>query len=138
YVFDYQGRMIYMTNWTGYASAAGARVTTWNYDSRRGFLTNKVYHGNSGPVYYTNTPAGRLRARTGARGTATLYSTNAAGELVGIAYSDGSTPNVTFNLDRIGWTTNVIDGTGTNFIVYHDSGLMLSITNVTGLLAGIR
>src|SRR5207237_6109155 len=66
------------------------------------------------------------------------YTTNAAGDLVGISYSDVTTPNVTFNLDRVGRTTNIIDGTGTNFIVYHDSGVVLSITNVTGLLAGIR
>src|SRR5207237_4881875 len=117
YSYDAQGRLKTMTNWSGFAGGTGARVTTWNYDARRGFLTNKVYDGNSGPIYYTNTPAGRLWGRKWA-----LYTTNAAGELVSIAYSDGATPNVAFNMDRLGRTTNVVDGTGTNFILYHDSG----------------
>ena len=34
--YDAQGRMQTMTNWTGFASGAGARVTTWNYDAYQG------------------------------------------------------------------------------------------------------
>jgi hypothetical protein len=35
YVFDYAGRMQYMTNWQKFP-ASGAEVTTWNYDAFRG------------------------------------------------------------------------------------------------------
>src|SRR5205085_314061 len=137
YVFDYQGRMTYMTNWTGFSTGAGARAINWGYSATRGFLATKNYPDGYGPSY-GYTPAGRLRSRVSARETTTTYSTNAAGDLVGITYSDGTTPNVTFNLDRFGRTTNIIDGIGTNFIFYHDSGVTLSITNRTGLLAGIQ
>jgi hypothetical protein len=138
YSYDSQGRLKTMTNWSTFASGTGARVTTWNYDTRRGFLTNKVYDGNSGPIYYTNTLAGRLKARKWARAAAffTTYTTNALGDIVGITYSD-PTPQVTFNLDRLGRATNIIDGTGTNYLVYHDSGLVLSVTNRGGPLAGL-
>jgi hypothetical protein len=39
YTYDYAGRLKTMTTWTNFASAAGAAVTTWNYDSQRGWLT---------------------------------------------------------------------------------------------------
>jgi len=45
YGYDVQGRMTKMTNWTGFSMATGTRVTTWNYDGYRGFLTNKVFDG---------------------------------------------------------------------------------------------
>jgi hypothetical protein len=126
-----------MTNWTSLATGTGARVTTRNYSGTRGFLTNKVYDGSSGPVYYTNTAAGRLKARKWARGAFTTYTTNGAGEIVGVTYSDNATPNVTFDLDRLGRTANIIDGTGTNFITYHDSCVVLWVTNQAGILASM-
>jgi YD repeat-containing protein len=34
YGYDAQGRMTRMTNWTGFASGAGSRVTAWDYANR--------------------------------------------------------------------------------------------------------
>jgi hypothetical protein len=79
YRYDAQGRMTHMTNWSTYPSS-GARVTTWNYDSQRGWLNNKRYPDNLGPDY-TYTAAGRLQTRTwartnGASRLSTTYSYN--------------------------------------------------------------
>src|SRR5207244_4009427 len=81
YVFDYQGRMTWMTNWTGFASGAGVRAVNWTYNGNRGFLTTKTYPDGYGPAY-GYTPAGRLRTRYSALDLATSYNTNAAGDLI--------------------------------------------------------
>ena len=91
YGYDPQGRMKTMTNWTTFA-AAGERVTTWNYDLYRGWLTNKTYADGQGPIY-SNTPAGRLARRTWVRGITTDYAYNEAGDLETVNYSD-TTPDV--------------------------------------------
>jgi YD repeat-containing protein len=135
YSYDSQGRMKTMTNWTGLASGSGARVTTWNYSTNRGFLTSKSYADGNGPSY-TYTGAGRLKTRVWVRGIATTYTTNALGDVARITYSD-TTPAVTNNLDRLGRATNVIDGAGSHFFVLHDSGLVLIETNSSGTLAGL-
>src|SRR5207245_9424993 len=64
YGYDAQGRMTKMTNWSGFASSTGTRVTTWNYDGYRGFLTNKVYDGGSAGPSYAYTPAGHPQIRS--------------------------------------------------------------------------
>jgi len=48
YSFDAQGRMKTMTNWGTFILSAGARVTTWHYDTLRGWLTIKVYDDGKG------------------------------------------------------------------------------------------
>src|SRR5262249_7711876 len=63
YGYDPQGRMTKMTNWTASATGTGARVTTWNYDAYRGFLTSKTYDGGAAGPSYTYTPAGHLASR---------------------------------------------------------------------------
>jgi YD repeat-containing protein len=72
YGYDYAGRLNAMTNWSNFSSGAGARVTTWNYDSQRGFLASKAYDDGNGPSY-TYTAAGRLQTRTWVRGITTSY-----------------------------------------------------------------
>ncbi len=47
YGYDAQGRMTTMSNWTSFASSSGTRVTTWNFDAYRGFLTSKTYDGGA-------------------------------------------------------------------------------------------
>jgi len=64
YTYDYAGRMKTMTTWRRILPPALARrVTTWNYDGYRGFLTNKSYADGKGPNY-SYTAAGRLGSRT--------------------------------------------------------------------------
>ena len=75
YGYDPQGRMTKMTNWTTFdagGSGSGARVTTWNYDAYRGWLSSKRYHDSTGPDY-TYTDGGRLRQRSWVR---VISSTN--------------------------------------------------------------
>jgi RHS repeat-associated protein len=124
-----------MITWTNFASRLGAATTTWKLDAYRGFMTNKVYADGKGPSY-AYTPAGRMRTRTWARGITTTYNTNAAGDTVGMTYSDGTTSNVVYNLDRLGRRTNIVDGAGSHFLTYAASGLLLSETNASGTLAG--
>jgi RHS repeat-associated protein len=135
YTDDAQGRKTNMTTWQNYGAATGVANTSWKYDGLRGFMTNKVYADGKGPGY-TYTPAGRLRTRTWARGVVTTYETNAAGEAVGMTYSDGSS-NVVYNLDRLGRRTNILDGAGSRYLTYTESGLLLMETNASGVLAGV-
>src|SRR5206468_12805096 len=105
YGYDAQGRIKTMTNWTAFPST-GTRVTAWNYDAYRGFLTNKVYDGGSAGPSYGYTPAGRLQTRAWARGITTTNSYNYNGDLSSISYSD-STPSVAMVYDRRGRATTV-------------------------------
>jgi hypothetical protein len=61
--------MTKLTNWSNFAGSAGARVTSWTYDSYRGFLTGKTYDGGAAGPGYAYTNSGRLASRTWARGT---------------------------------------------------------------------
>src|SRR6185312_11327931 len=69
YAYDAQGRLTKMTNWSGFSGGTGVRVTTWQYDGYRGFLTNKLYDGSVQGPSYTYKPSGRLWTRLWARGT---------------------------------------------------------------------
>jgi len=138
YRYDAQGRMTNLITWQDHAQDAGRAVTRWEYDSKRGFLVRKTYADTNSFILYTNTPAGRLHSRTWARGITTTYTTNAAGETIGIAYSDVTTPGVTYNLDRLGRHTNVVDGAGSRFLTYDEDGGLLSVTNASGVLAGLK
>ena len=132
YSYDYAGRIKTMTNWSAYPNT-GARVTTWNYDPYRGFLSSKTYQGGNGPSY-TYTPAGRLQTRTWARGVATGYGYNNAGDLLETYYSD-STPGVTNTYNRRGQIVEVEYGrkdypyfsvTHSCALTYNDAGQLLT------------
>ena len=60
YSYDYAGRVKTMTNWSGFAGGTGARVTTWNYDPYRGFLTSKVYADGKGTSYQSAVQEGSI------------------------------------------------------------------------------
>jgi RHS repeat-associated protein len=134
YAYDPQGRRTNMVTWTNFGNRSGAAITSWRFDGFRGFMTNKVYADGNGPSY-TYTPSGHLRTRKWARNITTTYETNAAADLVSITYSDG-TSNVTYNLDRLGRQTNILDGAGSRILSYTPSGLPVLETNTSGVLAG--
>lgn len=117
YTYDYAGRMKTMKTWQNYAGNSGTATTTWNYDSSRGFLTSKRYDDNTGPTY-TNTAAGRLKSRTWARNLTTTYNYDNGGSLTNLTYSDGTTPNVTYAMDRLGRPYQITD-VGTRTLVYN-------------------
>jgi RHS repeat-associated protein len=126
YGYDAQSRKTTMTNWTTSATGAGARVTTWNYDQYRGFLTNKVYDGNNPGPSYTYTPAGRLLTRHWARGVTTTNTYNGAGELSGTTYSDGATPALGYGFDRRGRQISITNGIVVCSRTYNDAGNLLT------------
>jgi RHS repeat-associated protein len=135
YSYDAQGRKLSMTNWTNFATSGGTRVTTWSYDTYRGFLTNKTdAAGNS--VSYTYTPAGRLASRIWARGTNATYSYNTAGDLATVIYSD-TTPGITNTYDRLGRKTSVVCGGTTTTFVYNWANDVLSESYSGGILNGV-
>ena len=135
YSYDYAGRIKTMTNWTDFASGAGARVTTWNYNQYRGWLENKRYPDNLGPSY-TYKPSGRLYTRNWARGVTTTYDYTAAGELTSIDYSD-STPDVTFTFDRMGRQATVVQNGITTTFAYNLAGEQISEIYSGGSLGGL-
>lgn len=136
YSYDAQGRMRTMTNWSGFGSGAGARVTTWNYDGYRGFLTNKTYDGGAAGPGYGYTMAGRLQARIWARGITTTYGYDVAGDLQSVVYSDG-TSGITNGFDRVGRKINVTNGGAVCTLVYNDPGELLSESYAGGPLDGL-
>ena len=135
YGYDYAGRMKTMTNWSGFAAGAGARVTTWNYDGYRGFLTNKIYADGKGTAY-GYTAAGRLQNRLWARGTNTVYAYNPAGDLGAVNYSD-STAGVTNSYDRLGRQVAVTNGSTVIVQSYNDAGELLTESYSSGPLNGL-
>jgi RHS repeat-associated protein len=137
YGYDAQGRVKTMTNWTSFATGAGARVTTWNYDTFRGWLANKTYDANTTGPTYTYTAGGRLQTRLWARGTNTTYSYNNVGELSSVAYNDGATPTVSYNYDRRGRQTVIINGSITCTLAYDAAGNLLSESYSGGPLDGV-
>jgi RHS repeat-associated protein len=137
YSYDTQGRMKTMTNWSSVATQTGARVTTWNYDPYRGFLTNKTYDGNAAGPTYTYTDAGRLASRLWARGLTTTYSYNDAGDLAAVTYDDGVTPTVSYGYDRRGRQSAATNGPSACVLALNDIGQTLSESWYGGPLDGL-
>ena len=132
--------MKHMTNWSTYPST-GARVTTWNYDSGRGWLSNKRYPDNLGPDY-TYTAAGRLQTRTwartnGASRLSTTYSYNNFGDLSGIDYSD-STADLTYAYNRRGQQETITQSGNAWKLLYTTDGQLLSEAGTAGILNALR
>jgi len=143
YTYDYAGRMQSMTNWSGFnlANPAGARVTTWSYDSQRGWLLSKTYADNHGTAY-AYTPAGRLQTRTWARTDAngnpitTTYGYDLAGGLNAISYSD-TTPAVAYTYDRLGRQSTLSWNGITDTQAYNLAGQPLFESFAGGPLSGL-
>ena len=99
YLYDEQNRMVNLRTYRALAvgveplvGTTGFDLTTWNYDSNRGFLLSKRDASNLG-ANYTYTNAGRLRTRQWARGLWTRYEYHAAsGVLTAIRHFGVGTP----------------------------------------------
>ena len=110
HTYDYAHRQKTLTTY-GTTTA----TTEWVYDTSRGFLTEKNYHGETGngpgnTADYTYTAAGRLATRTWERGVTTTYHFDAAGRQDKTTYSDG-TQQVDYILDRLSRPRFAIQGT---------------------------
>jgi RHS repeat-associated protein len=112
---DAQGRLVSSTDALGNA-------TTFGYDIA-GNLAWKAEPGGSCP--------------TGAAGTGcTRYGYDAAQQLTGITYSDGTTPNVTYAYGATGQRTTMTDGAGTSTYAYDSLGRLISHTDGAGAAVG--
>ncbi len=126
-----------MTNWSNFSgNSVGARVTTWNYDPYRGFLTSKAYADGHGPSY-TYTPAGRLQTRTWARGITTTYTYDIGGDLQTVVYSDNTTPNATYTYDRLGRESTITWNGITDTMTYNLANQLLGELYSGGILNGL-
>ena len=135
YGFDYAGRQLAMTNWSGFDTLDGARVTTWHYDPQRGWLTGKSYPDGRGPSYHY-TAAGRLQQRIWARGVITTNAYDLAGSLSTVGYSD-ATPGVAYTYDRLGRQSTAVWNGMTDTLTYNLASQILGDTFTGGSLAGL-
>jgi len=147
YMYDAQGRMRTNQTWQSFSAGTGTATTRWNYDIYRGWLTSKEYPdpitglpapstSTNGPSY-TYSPAGRLATRTWVRsGLTTTYSTNTAGDLYTITYSD-TTPGTTNTYDRRGRLATVFRNGITTTVAFTDAGQPLTESYSGGTLNGL-
>ena len=113
-----------MKTLTTYKAYPGTpEVTTWNYDSARGFMVSKVYPDNK-QVTYTNDADGRPLTRVWARGITTTYAYDNGGSLTGVSYSGSTTPAISYTLDRMGRVTAVTDASGSRTLSYNADGTL--------------
>ncbi len=96
------------------------RVTSYVNDLV-GNVLNKIDHGgNCG-----STPFG-----------CTTYTYDARNQLKTVAYSDGTTPGVTYNYDALGRRSSMVDGTGTSTWTYDSLGRLVSSTDGASATVG--
>jgi RHS repeat-associated protein len=117
--YDQQGRLLTLRtkptlDTNGVPTDADGSVTSWIYDSKRGWLDRKEYHDANG-TDYTYTDAGRLATRTWARGVTTTYGYD-QGMLESVTYSGEdpqvhTTANLAYLYDGFGRIDKVYRGT---------------------------
>jgi RHS repeat-associated protein len=157
YSYDAQSRMKTMKTWRNFVSNTGSAVTTWNYDSNRGWLLSKDYAdastgvaGTTGPDY-TYTLGGRLKTRTWARnhsGGSRIVTTykygfddsttgNQHADLTEVSYNDAVTAAVGYGYDRRGRQTSVVQGGSSTIRTFDDAGNLLAESMTGGTLNGL-
>ena len=77
-------------------------------------------------------PAGNLTSVKDAAGRTTSYGYDRANRLTEVTYSDGKTPNVTYEYDADGDRTKMTDGTGTTTYNYDQLDRLTETTNGHG------
>ncbi len=137
YSYDAQGRIQAMTGYADYANRKGSAVVWWNYDSQRGWLTSKVADDGTGTQYQYYIPLRKGEARISGRGIVTTYVYTSAGELSSLAYSDGRTPAVAYEYDRLGRQVKIIQGGTTTTRAYYKATQILSESYAGGPLYGL-
>ncbi|MDA0765251.1 MAG: hypothetical protein O3A92_00300 [Verrucomicrobia bacterium] len=133
YTYDGLSRLVTLKTY-----GTSTSVTTWNYDTLRGWLDSKDYPDPANPLQagdgpsYTYTDGGRLKTRLWARSVSTTYQydfeghntgfgTDAkAGDLFAVDYSD-STPDVSYGYKRWGSVSAINDVSGTRTFAYRET-----------------
>ncbi len=76
--------------------------------------------------------AGNFTSFADPQGQVTSYSYDAANQMVGVTYSDGRTPNVSFAYDADGQRVRMTDGTGTSLWAYDSLNRLTESINGAG------
>jgi len=63
---------------------------------------------------------------TWTRGITTTYAYDNGGSQIGITYSDGTTPSISYTLDRLGRATSITDAAGTRTKSYNTDSTLAS------------
>jgi len=112
--------------------ASGTTSYTYNALNQESSTTDPLLRTTS----YTYDGAGNRLTLTDPSGRVTTDTYDAANELIGVNYSDGTTPNVTYAYDTDGQRTSMTDGTGTTSYVYDSLHRLTSSTNGAGAVIG--
>jgi RHS repeat-associated protein len=128
YAYTAQGRLETMTTWKDYPN--GSAVTTWTYHAQRGWLSGKIYSGGAAGPSYTYKASGRLLTKVSPRSIGVsvtkTYAYKPIGDLLTITYSDGTTPNLAFDYDRLGHVNSITDAAGARAVTSDDLGQFVS------------
>jgi RHS repeat-associated protein len=150
YVFDGYGQRTELhtfrggSGWQGNSwptSSTGTMdVTLWIFQPSTGLLTDKQ-DASGRAVSHTYDVLGRLLTRSWARVdagnnriTATYSYHPYTAETIGIAYSDTTTPAISFTYDRSGHQSNITDAAGTHTLTHNAAGQLLTDQIAGGLL----
>ncbi len=100
--------------------------TQWAYDEASGLELTKTYADGS-TIAKTYDAFGRLATETNARGIVKSLSYDAAtGQLLGMSFSDNTTPAQSFAYNVQGQLTQVTDAAGRRSFAYNEYGELLS------------
>jgi RHS repeat-associated protein len=116
-------------NVTRRTDAAG-NTTRYSYDGLDRVVSTTSPLGETASYAYDL--AGNRISLTDPSGRTTSFAYDQGNELIGISYSDGVTPDVTYSYDADGQRSFMSDGTGTTGYSYDANGRLTSVTNGAG------
>ncbi len=120
-------------NTTGQTDGVG-NTTAYAYDLFGRVITRTDPDGHV--TRYTYDAVGHELTQTNPDGAITTYAYDADGEITGVRYSDGSTPNVSETYDADGHRLTMTDGSGTSSYIYDALGRLVAVTDGSGATVG--
>jgi RHS repeat-associated protein len=106
---------------------AAGHVTSYGYDADNRRVSSTDANGRTRLFDYD--AASQLTSTTDAAGRVATDSYDPAGRLVGVDYSDASTPSLSYSYDAAGRRLSMSDGTGTTTYTYDPAGQLTSASN---------
>lgn len=106
---------------------AAGHVTSYGYDADNRRISSTDANGRTTSFDYD--AASQLTSTTDAAGRVATDSYDPAGRLIGIEYSDASTPSLSYSYDAAGRRLSMGDGTGTTVYGYDPAGQLTSASN---------